>query len=438
MAELGFGYAAITKADEQPDGTMIVYGKATDETLDADLQIVDNAWMKSAMPDWMAAGGNIREQHSSIAAGVAKELEEKADGFYIRAHVVDPSSVLKVKHGVLKGFSIGVRGARVVRDEKAIGGRIVGGTVVEVSLVDRPANPNAKLMLAKADDLGKLTAVTIEVPKPSDLFKSDAVEPAVEVELTEAPIVEESAVEEVVAVEETSAEVETVEEAADKEITPEAEIVEAAKSLLATVNKFDQAAYDLAISAIADLIIVEAGEMKAGSDERDSIKDLLCATKHLYRFYEGEVAEGEVAVPNPEIVGDDADSDEDDVAVEAIYADKSLTLDPSQVESVLEKAIDAAKAAVSSEMDSLKSALEAEVTKSVELQAELEVALSKAVSGGPARTGMTAPNKNSDLLAKAADYRAKASNPAITDRALKQGWIEIAEGLEAKARKENK
>ena len=428
MAELGFGYAAITKADEQPDGTMIVYGKATDETLDADLQIVDNAWMKSAMPDWMAAGGNIREQHSSIAAGVAKELEEKADGFYIRAHVVDPNSVLKVKHGVLKGFSIGVRGARVVRDEKAIGGRIVGGTVVEVSLVDRPANPNAKLMLAKADELGKLTAVTIEVPKPSDLFKSDAVEPAVEVELTEASIVEESVVEEV----------ETVEEAADKEVTPEVEIVEAAKSLLATVNKFDQAAYDLAISAIADLIIVEAGEMKAGSDERDSIKDLLCATKHLYRFYEGEVAEGEVAMPNPEIVGDDADSDEDDVAVEAIYADKSLTLDPSQVESVLEKAIDAAKAAVSSEMDSLKSALEAEVTKSVELQAELEVALSKAVSGGPARTGMTAPNKNSDLLAKAADYRAKASNPAITDRALKQGWIEIAEGLEAKARKENK
>lgn len=426
MAELGFGYAAITKADEQPDGTMIVYGKATDETLDADLQIVDNAWMKSAMPDWMAAGGNIREQHSSIAAGVAKELEEKADGFYIRAHVVDPNSVLKVKHGVLKGFSIGVRGARVVRDEKAIGGRIVGGTVVEVSLVDRPANPNAKLMLAKADELGKLTAVTIEVPKPSDLFKSDAVEPAVEVELTEASIVEESVVEEV----------ETVEEAADKEVTPEVEIVEAAKSLLATVNKFDQAAYDLAISAIADLIIVEAGEMKAGSDERDSIKDLLCATKHLYRFYEGEVAEGEVAMPNPEIVGDDADSDEDDVAVEAIYADKSLTLDPSQVESVLEKAIDAAKAAVSSEMDSLKSALEAEVTKSVELQAELEVALSKAVSGGPARTGMTAPNKNSDLLAKAADYRAKASNPAITDRALKQGWIEIAEGLEAKARKD--
>ena len=434
MAELGFGYAAITKADEQPDGTMFVYGKATDESLDADLQIVDNAWMKSAMPDWMSAGGNIREQHSSIAAGVATELEEKADGFYIRAHVVDPTSVLKVKHGVLKGFSIGVRGARVVRDEKAIGGRIVGGTVVEVSLVDRPANPNAKLMLAKADDLGKLTAVSIEVPKPSDLFKSEeVVEP---VEVVEETLVEEAPVEEI-AIEEIA-----IEEVA--EVTPEAEIVEAAKSLLATVNKFDQATYDAAIAAISDLIIIEAGEMKAGSDERDSIKDLLGATKRLYCWYNGEVENGEVANPNPAITGGDDDMDSspdggmDDSDVEAIYAGKSLTLDPEQVESVLEKAIDAAKAAVSSEMDSMKSALEAEVAKSVELKAELEVALSKAVSGGPARMGMSASNKNSDLLLKAADYRAKAANPAITDRALKQGWIEIAEGLEAKARKENK
>jgi hypothetical protein len=423
MAELGFGYAAITKADEQPDGTMFVYGKATDESLDADLQIVDNAWMKSAMPDWMSAGGNIREQHSSIAAGVATALEEKADGFYIRAHVVDPTSVLKVKHGVLKGFSIGVRGARVVRDEKAIGGRIVGGTVVEVSLVDRPANPNAKLMLAKADDLGKLTAVSVEIPTPADVFKSDA--PVDEPTVEEAPAVEfvEPGTEEIVP-------------------TPEAEIVEAAKALLATVNKFDQAIYDAAISAISDLIVVEAGEMKAGSDERDSIKDLLGATKRLYSWYQGEVENGEVVNPNPAIVGgsdsDDVDDGVDDASVEAIYADKSLTLDPSQVESVLVKAIDAAKAAVSSEMDSLKSALEAETKKSVELQAELEVALDKAVSGGPARTGSATPNKNSDLLLKAADYRAKASNPAITDRALKQGWIEIAEGLEAKARKESK
>jgi len=419
MAELGFGYAQITKSDEQPDGTMFVYGKATDESIDADLQIVDNAWMKTAMPEWMMAGGNIREQHSSIAAGVATDLEEKADGFYIRAHVVDPTSVLKVKHGVLKGFSIGVRGARVVRDEKAIGGRIVGGTVVEVSLVDRPANPNAKLMLAKADELGKLIAVNVEIPSPADVFKNDA--PVETVETVEAVEVVETEI--VEAVEAVEAEPVVEETPAD----PAAEIVEAAKSLIATLNKYDAVAYQAAISAVADLIIVEATEMKAGSDEVASLTNLLCAAHALTEWYEGEVAEGEVAGVMPE-------AEEEEIYL----ADKSLTLNPEQVESVLNKAIDAAKVAVSSEMDLLKSALEAEVAKSVELQAELEVALSKAVSGGPARMNLTTPNENSNLLAKAADYRAKANNPAVTDRALKKGWIEIAEGLEAEARKEKK
>lgn len=417
MAELGFGYAQITKSDEQADGTLIVYGKASDETLDHDQQIVDNTWLKSAMPEWMAAGGNIREQHQSIAAGVAKELEEKSDGFYVRAHVVDPSSVLKVKHGVLKGFSIGIRGARVVRDAVAKGGRIVGGTIVEVSLVDRPANPSAKLMLAKADELGKLTAVNLEIPSPADVFKTDA--PVVEaevVETVEAEIVEPEIVEPEIVVEEVVAEA----------VTPEVEIVEAAKSLIATLNKYDAVAYQAAISAVADLIIVEATEMKAGSDEVASLTNLLCAAHALTEWYEGEVAEGEVMGVMPE-------------AEEEIYlADKSLTLNPEQVESVLNKAIDAAKVAVSSEMDLLKSALEAEVAKSVELQAELDVALSKAVSGGPVRMNLSAPNENSNLLAKAADYRAKANNPAVTDRALKKGWIEIAEGLEAEARKESK
>jgi phage head maturation protease len=97
------------------------------------------------MPEWFKTGGNIREQHSSIAAGVAKELDSKADGHYISVLVVDAQSVKKVETGVLKGFSIGIRAPRIVRDNKAANGRIIDGQIVEVSLVDRPANPNAKL-----------------------------------------------------------------------------------------------------------------------------------------------------------------------------------------------------------------------------------------------------------------------------------------------------
>jgi hypothetical protein len=149
---LAYTYAAIEKADKNDDGTLTVYGKATDDSIDIDQQICDDEWLKRAMPDWFTTGGNVREQHSNIAAGVATDYELKSDGHYITALVVDPTSVKKVEAGVLKGFSIGIRGPRVIRDTKAAGGRIVDGQIIEISLVDRPANPNAKLILAKSVD----------------------------------------------------------------------------------------------------------------------------------------------------------------------------------------------------------------------------------------------------------------------------------------------
>ena len=161
MSDFATSYAEITKSEVQADGSLMVYGKATDDSLDIDNQICDAVWLDKAMPEWFKTGGNIREQHSNIAAGVAKEYESKADGHYISAHVVDPVSVKKVEAGVLKGFSIGIKSPRVVRDQKAANGRIIDGQIVEVSLVDRPANPNAKLILAKSVD-GESSLVQVE------------------------------------------------------------------------------------------------------------------------------------------------------------------------------------------------------------------------------------------------------------------------------------
>jgi len=159
--DLTTSYFSIEKSDKQPDGTLMVYGKATDDSVDIDQQICDAAWLDRAMPAWFKSGGNIREQHSSIAAGVAKEYEAKADGHYIMAHVVDPVSVKKVDAGVLRGFSIGIKSPRVVRDTKAVNGRIIDGQIVEVSLVDRPANPNCQLVLAKSVD-GESSLIQVE------------------------------------------------------------------------------------------------------------------------------------------------------------------------------------------------------------------------------------------------------------------------------------
>ena len=142
-------YAEIVKAERNADGDLVVVGKATGPDLDLDQQICDPEWLKTAMPAWMSSGGNIREQHSSIAAGVATELEQRGDAWMVTATVVDPVSARKVEKGVLKGFSIGIRGPRVVKDAAAPGGRICGGTIVETSLVDRPANPTCTLVLAK-------------------------------------------------------------------------------------------------------------------------------------------------------------------------------------------------------------------------------------------------------------------------------------------------
>jgi hypothetical protein len=167
-------YAGIVKMDDNGDGTLTVYGKATDDSIDIDQQICDPAWLDRAMPEWFMSGGNIREQHSNIAAGVAQEYEQKNDGHYISALVVDPVSVKKVKARVLKGFSIGIKAPRVVRDQKAANGRIIDGQIVEVSLVDRPANPNCQLVLAKSVT-GEKTLVKTEelIEKHGDHDQSD-------------------------------------------------------------------------------------------------------------------------------------------------------------------------------------------------------------------------------------------------------------------------
>ena len=132
-----------------PDGSMFVFGKATGPDLDLDKQICDADWLKTAMPQWMATGANLREMHQSIAAGVGLELSADGNDWMLKSEVVDDNTKRKVEKGVLKAYSIGIKGARIVKSDDAPNGRIVGGQIVEVSLVDRPANPTATVEIAK-------------------------------------------------------------------------------------------------------------------------------------------------------------------------------------------------------------------------------------------------------------------------------------------------
>jgi hypothetical protein len=469
--ELAHSYAQITKSEKQEDGTLKVYGKATDDSLDIDSQICDPTWLASAMPDWFESGGNIREQHSNIAAGVATEYEMKGAEHFITALVVDPVSVKKVETGVLKGFSIGIRSPRIVRDTKAANGRIIDGQIVEVSLVDRPANPNAKLMLAKAAESGELMAVEQgSIPTPADLFakkNADAETTADEVTTeTPEPTLEEVAVEVVTTEEvvETPEPVETA-EVVEEEAADVAELLNTAKSFLADLNKFDQAIYDKARTALADLIVVEAKEMAEGSDERESIHALLHAVKHLFSWFEGEVAEGEVAgadieIPELELMDDpsltmavdgedtiecscglkscdkcykSADADEVDEEEDATEKSVKFDIDPEQVDAIMEKAVAGAKASIQDELDILKAAKVAAEQKASDLETELAQALTKAVSGGPKRASdkIVDENAKNELLQKAAQYAQKAK--ATNDVVLAKGYSELADELTKKA-----
>jgi len=144
-------FAPIFKSQEQDDGSLMIYGKATGSDLDLDQQRCDPDWLMRAMPKWYGTGvigevgGNIREQHDSKrAVGKAIGHEVKTDGHYIKAHIVDPIAITKTKAGVFTGLSIGISRPRLDKEW------IRAGDICEVSLCDRPALPTATFTMCKA------------------------------------------------------------------------------------------------------------------------------------------------------------------------------------------------------------------------------------------------------------------------------------------------
>ena len=476
-------YASILKFDENEDGTLMVYGNATDDSLDLDQQICDPAWLEKAMPDWFTSGGNIREMHGPNAAGVAKEYENKNGKHIIGVHVVDPLAVKKVKTQVYRGFSVGIKAPRVVRDNKAANGRIIDGSIIEVSLVDRPANPNAKLILAKSVD-GESSLVQVEemhefkAPLPTQVFKNTKTE--------------------------KGSKMETI-----KQIT------ELAKSLTTDTVKFDQAAFDAARRAVAALIVAEASEMGEGADESYSLNQLVEVANHLIAWYQGEVQEGEAEpmsdielsaeaeivkepdstagcdcagcksckgcdskmcaghtdamkeksatgkclecgcdtpgeshgrtdVTTAEIVDLGAEkSAEADATVDATAAiaeaiaeqtpevSEGETSEDEGLKALVAEAVKSAMEKFEAEKVALVAEKESAVEKALGLETELATALEKTVAGGPKRTATKqSPDTQNENITKALQFKAKAD--ASTDPMLARGYIEMAnEALKA-------
>lgn len=174
----------ITKIDQEQ---RLVEGFASSERIDSQDDIVDSQAMKDALPEYMQYA-NLREMHH----GPEGQLETTAAGTVIKAEVIDgeievggityknPLHIIckvvddaaweKVKEGVYKGFSIGGKIVKAVRetiDGKSIR-RIVKLLLYEISLVDRPANQDARILLWKAHTMSELekAAGALDLSKP--------------------------------------------------------------------------------------------------------------------------------------------------------------------------------------------------------------------------------------------------------------------------------
>jgi hypothetical protein len=130
-----------------------------DETPDRAGEVCDYPTAKPAFEAWSAelakasdgkSLGNIRGQHSNIAAGKLVELtfddELMKIGFV--AKIVDDNEWRKVEEGVYTGFSPGGKYAKRWQDGAH---KRYTPLVRELSIVDVPCNPNATFTMVKAD-----------------------------------------------------------------------------------------------------------------------------------------------------------------------------------------------------------------------------------------------------------------------------------------------
>ena len=144
----------ITKLD---DGTLLVHCVVTSETPDSQGEIVDYDAFKRAAPGLMK-WASVQEMHDpSTAAGTIMRLYFDDEQRRVEAdlHVVDPVAVKKVLSRTYKAVSIGGEGHTVPVAGSAGQRlrRIVRMIVNELSLVNRPANPDA--LIAKQFILAK-------------------------------------------------------------------------------------------------------------------------------------------------------------------------------------------------------------------------------------------------------------------------------------------
>jgi phage head maturation protease len=136
-------YGSIQKVDAEQ---RMVFGYASTEAIDAHGETILKSAIEAALDDYLEFA-NLREMHQLSAVGTTKEASVDDKGLYIGAKVVDDVAWGKVTSGVYKGFSVGGKVLARDKDDKKIITKIL---LTEISLVDRPSNPEARFDIWKA------------------------------------------------------------------------------------------------------------------------------------------------------------------------------------------------------------------------------------------------------------------------------------------------
>lgn len=162
-----------------------VTARATSETKDKYKTVFDYSASKEAFRNWR---GNIREMHDSTkAVGRAVKWtpldEEKAVDVILRVSRGAEDTWQKVLDGTLSGLSVGAKNG--VWEKRTINGEevpvLTRYDLVEVSLVDNPANPDCNIQIVRAD--GLITDVLDdtdpqEISQPTDTRAGKAISAA--------------------------------------------------------------------------------------------------------------------------------------------------------------------------------------------------------------------------------------------------------------------
>jgi hypothetical protein len=277
-------YRPFSKIEDQPDGSILVFSPINDETPDDQGEVVDFGGFQKAAIDYMQ-WANVREMHEHSAVGTMDQLvhdpvRKVSEGVM---HIVDPTAVMKVKSGVYKGTSIGGNKRLDTAHMEKVGDksvrRIMDLNLIEVSLVDRPSRPTARLTLLKRSD-----------PETVEVELAEAVADANEAtaELKEAII--------------------EAEKVADPEPTPDtAEMEKAASDDLATVH--------VAIEIVARLI-----EQESAEGEADQVKPLQAALASLQEFATAEASELGTPEETAEAAAEEAAEMEPPMDMDMAYA----------------------------------------------------------------------------------------------------------------------